>query len=243
MRQRWENPTTQANITRCGAQLWATALLPFGLLLSRRRAFGDLGPLLPATWALLSQLSQPEESATVHTARQLASVAPFVALPLLRWAVAGPQLRALEAELASQAELVEAAQQASSTEDPRIHEVLRGLGAILLFLQEELRAWPVIEPVIEPESSSPSPAPMPDDSPTHHSPVAGASAVLQRMGELAWMETSVSRVSSASAPPAAPRVTPRGVDSGSGNLEIGLALHKWAARRAKARARKMSATI
>ena len=70
-----------------------------------------------------------------------------------------------------------------------------------------------------------------------------ASSVLQRMGELAWMETSVSRVSSASAPPAAPRVTPRGVDSGSGNLEIGLALHKWAARRAKAKARKMSATI
>ena len=107
-------------------------LLPFGLLLSRRRAFVELAPLLPAAWALLARLDPAQqrrlaqggrggraaaaattaekedavqEGAALLGARRLACAAPFLAAALLRWVVAHAQLDDLEREIAQQVDL------------------------------------------------------------------------------------------------------------------------------------------
>ena len=109
-------------------------LSPPGLLLSRRRAFVELAPLLPAAWALLARLDAPqqrrlarggravaaaaaaetakeavEESVVLLAAQRLACAAPFLAAALLRWVVAHAQLEVLEREIAQQVEQVVAA--------------------------------------------------------------------------------------------------------------------------------------
>ena len=109
-------------------------LLPFGLLLSRRRAFVELAPLLPAAWALLARLEPAQqrrlaqggrggraaaaaattaaereegvqEGAPLLAPRRLACAAPFLAAALLRWVVAHAQLDDLEGEIAQQVDL------------------------------------------------------------------------------------------------------------------------------------------
>ena len=157
-RARWGSSAVQARVTRTCALLWPSVLLPFGMLLSRRRAFAEIAPLVPMAWRLLAQLppSRQRQLARARTsealyaldaAGQLAVGAPFVASPLVRWVASQSEVRELTAEIDAQlaAATTARAEMAMAGADNDALEVGATLCTVLQFLADEVRAWPRVE--------------------------------------------------------------------------------------------------